>query len=311
MTDTTLETQADATHTDDALKRGDILPEPKPEVEHPDAEKVADDLTSELDAAEDEKAEKEEKKREARIPESRHKAILEKEREKRAELERQLAKYQQGGQIADMNAELTAAENAILDMEREHARLLSDGEIDKAAALMQRIRHTERAITETKGDLKIQAAEIRATERARYHTALERVEAAFPTLNPDHDSFDADLSDEVLDLMEAYKLKGYTPTVSLQKAVKALVEPRTTKQELATSVAPRVSEKDVAAERKAAAVGKTRDAVAKTPPRLHGTGVDSEKMGTSLSAQDVIKMSQSEFAKLSPEVLARLRGDEL
>jgi len=295
----------------EALKRGDVLPEPKPEVEHPDAQKVADDLTSELDEDKEEKAEKDEKKREARIPESRHKAILEKEREKRADLERQLAKYQQGGQIADMNAELTAAENSILTMEKEHTRLLSDGEIDKAAALMQKIRHTERQITEYKGDLKIQAAEIRATERVRFNTALERVEAAFPTLNPDHESFDADLSDEVVDLMEAYKLKGYTPTVSLQKAVKALVEPRTTKQELATTVAPKVSDKDVAAERKASAVGKTRDAVAKTPPRMGAVGVDSEKMGAVLDAQSIMKLSQKDFAKIDADTLARLRGDEL
>jgi len=295
----------------EALKRGDVLPEPKPEVEHPDAQKVADDLTSELDDDKEEKAEKDEKKREARIPESRHKAILEKEREKRADLERQLAKYQQGGQIADMNAELTAAENSILTMEKEHTRLLSDGEIDKAAALMQKIRHTERQITEYKGDLKIQAAEIRATERVRFNTALERVEAAFPTLNPDHESFDADLSDEVVDLMEAYKLKGYTPTVSLQKAVKALVEPRTTKQELATTVAPKVSDKDVAAERKASAVGKTRDAVAKTPPRMGAVGVDSEKMGAVLDAQSIMKLSQKDFAKIDADTLARLRGDEL
>jgi len=295
----------------EALKRGDVLPEPKPEVEHPDAQKVADDLTSELDEDKEEKAEKEDKKREARIPESRHKAILEKEREKRADLERQLAKYQQGGQIADMNAELTAAENSILTMEKEHTRLLSDGEIDKAAALMQKIRHTERQITEYKGDLKIQAAEIRATERVRFNTALERVEAAFPTLNPDHESFDADLSDEVVDLMEAYKLKGYTPTVSLQKAVKALVEPRTTKQELATTVAPKVSDKDVAAERKASAVGKTRDAVAKTPPRMGAVGVDSEKMGAVLDAQSIMKLSQKDFAKIDADTLARLRGDEL
>lgn len=305
--DTTLDSPVDA----EALKRGDIIPDTPVETEPPEAEQKAEELAAELDEKEEEKAEKEEKKREARIPESRHKAILEKEREKRAELERQLAKYQQGGQIADMNAEITAAENSIVAMDKEHARLLSDGEIDKAAALMQKIRHTERQIAEARSDLKIQAAEIRATERVRYNTTLERIEAAFPTLNPDHESFDADLSDEVIDLMEAYKLKGYTPTVSLQKAVKALVEPRTTKQELATSVAPRVSEKDLAAERKAGAVGKTRDAVAKTPPRLNSTGVDSEKLGSSMSAQDIMKLSQSEFAKLSEETLARLRGDEL
>lgn len=166
-------------------------------------------------------------------------------------------------------------------------------------------------MAEAKSDMKIHAAEIRATERARYSTSLERIESAFPTLNPDHDEYDEELMAEVVELKDAYQIKGFTPTQALQKAVKALVEPRTTRQEMATSSTPRVNDKDVAAERKKDAVGRTAAAVGKTPPSLARTGTDSDRMGGPADIHAVMKMSQAEFAKLSEDQLAKLRGDTL
>ena len=294
-----------------AADRGDLL-EDDIAVEAPATEEVKEDLAvKELEA--DLTSEKDEpKKKDARIPLARHKEILEKERESRAALERQLAQYQKGDQIADMNAELTAAENNIIKMEKEYATLLTDGEVEKASALMQQIRRTEREMAEAKSDMKIHAAEIRATERARYNTAVERIESAFPSLNPDHDDFDEALTSEVMELQDAYKMKGLTPTMALQKAVKMLVEPRTTKQEVATTSQPRVSEKDVAAERKKDGAIKTAAALAKTPPSLTKVGMNSDKLGGgNLDAAAVMKMSQKEFAQLSESDLAKLRGDDL
>ncbi len=298
--------------------RGDSLtPDMNPE--DPDgkpaeaaAEAAAEALKKELEPEDgDEDAEdKPKSKKDSRIPESRHKAILEKEREKRADLERQLAQYQSGGQIADVNAQITAAENDIAELDKEYNALLTDGEVDKAAALMQRIRATERQMSEAKSDMKIHAAEIRATERARYSTALERVEMAFPTLNPDHDDYDEEAMSEVADLKSAYEMKGLTPTAALQKAVKMIVEPRTTRQEMATTTKPNVTEKDIAAERKTEAVKKTAEAVSKTPAALTKVGKDGDKMGGGrFDADQVMSMSQKEFATLNDADLARMRGD--
>lgn len=292
--------------------RGDNLPE------NPDADEVKNDpkvkeLKEEIDAeAEEAKDEEPKSKKDSRIPLSRHKEILEKEREQRASLERQLAQYQNGQQVANVNEEITALENSVLKLEKEYANLLTDGEIDKATAVMQQIRKAERDMAESKSDMKIHAAEIRATERARYSTALERVEAAFPTLNPDHDDYDEAAMAEVADLKSAYEMKGLTPTAALQKAVKMIVEPRTTRQEVATSSNPRVGEKDIAAERKKDAVEKTVKAVGKTPPSLSRVGLDGDKLGGGAnSAEAVMKMSQKEFAQLSEEALAKMRGDDL
>jgi hypothetical protein len=298
-----------------AIDRGDNLPEDNVVA---DVEDVKDDpkvkeLKEEIDAeAEEAKDEEPKSKKDSRIPLSRHKEILEKEREQRASLERQLAQYQNGQQVANVNEEITALENNVLKLEKEYASLLTDGEIDKATAVMQQIRKAERDMAESKSDMKIHAAEIRATERARYNTALERVEAAFPTLNPDHDDYDEAAMAEVADLKSAYEMKGLTPTAALQKAVKMIVEPRTTRQEVATSSNPRVGEKDVAAERKKDAVEKTVKAVGKTPPSLSRVGLDGDKLGGGAnSAEAVMKMSQKEFAQLSEEALARMRGDDL
>lgn len=299
-----------------ALARGDILPD---EVDADDTagETAAAELEKDIEKDAEKEAAKEEKdpKKDSRIPLSRHEAVLAKEREKRADLERQLAQYQNGQQVADVNQQITAAEDAIMKMERQHAELLSDGEIDKAVALMSQIRRAERDMAEAKSDLKIHAAEIRATERARYNTGLERIEAAYPELNPDHEDYNEELMTEVAELKDAYQLKGHTPTAALQKAVKALVEPRTTKQEMATSSTPRVSEKDVAAERKKDAVAKTEKATRATPPNLSKAGLDSDRLGAGSSeAASIMKMSQAEFKKFAdsnPEALARARGDIL
>ena len=307
----------------DTVDRGDLLPSDDSDLDPdaPDAKiEVKDDpavkeLEAELEAETAEEVEEKEAKpkaKEARIPLSRHEAVLHKEREKRAELERQLAQYQKGSQIADMNADLTASENEIMALEKQYADLLTDGENDKAVAVMTKIRATERQMAEAKSDMKIHAAEVRATERARYNTALERIETALPTLNPDHDDYDEEAMNEVAELKSAYEMKGLTPTAALQKAVKLIVEPRTTKQEMATNTKPNVSEKDVAAERKTAAVTKAAKAVAATPPSLARTGLDSDKLGRGVDdAASVIKLSQGEFAKLSEDALAKLRGDEI
>ena len=131
------------------------------------ADKIAADKAAADEAAADAEAEADPKKKDARIPLSRHEAVLHKEREKRADLERQLAQFQKGSQIADMNADLTAAENEIMTLEKQYADLLTDGENDKAVAIMSKIRVKEREMSEAKSDMKIHAAEVRATERAR------------------------------------------------------------------------------------------------------------------------------------------------
>ena len=274
------------------------------------AAELNNDVNADDDANVDAETEAKPKK-DARIPLSRHKEILEKERATRATLEAQLAQYQQGGKVADLNAEITAAEGEILKMEGEYAKLLTDGETEKAVAVMTKIRKLEREMADAKNDMKTQAAVSLATENARYNMALERIEAAFPVLNPDHDDYDAELMTDVADLKVTYQRKGMTPTDALQKAVKKLVGTESVKQEAATEVKPKVDPKDVAAERKKAAVTKNLKDAASTPASTKDVGLDSDKAGGTISAKDVLKMSFKDFSALPEETLARMRGDVL
>jgi hypothetical protein len=102
------------------------------------------------------------------------------------------------------------------------------------------------------------------------------------------------------------------PGPALQMAVKDLLgEPKTKKQENAVDVLPKVSEADAKkAEREEAARLKAAKTVEKSPPDLKNAGVDSDKMGGSLSAENVMKLSYTEFSKLDDAALSRLRGDE-
>ena len=283
-------------------------PAPAPKAAGSDDDIDPDDPDADPDAKEETKAEKQ---REQRIPLSRHKDLLEKERAKRADLERQLSQFQRGTEVASLNQDITQAEESILAMEKQYNALLGEGELDKAAALMSKIRQAERSIGDAKNDMKIAAAEARATERARYNVALERIESAYPQLNEDHGDYDEALMEDVIDLKGAYERKGLTPTAAMQKAVDKLLGTSTKKQEAAIDTTPRVADKDVAAERKKDAVKKTLDAVGKTPPSTTKVGMDSDKAGGSLTAKDVMKLSQDDFRKLPDDVLARMRGDEL
>ena len=282
-----------------------------PTTKTPAGKAAGDDTDPEDPDADPEAVGEVDKKREQRIPLSRHKDMLEKERAKRADLERQLSQFQRGTEVATLNEDITRAEDTILAMEKEYNNLLADGELEEASALMAKIRRTERSIGEAKNDMKIAAAEARATERARFNIALERIESAYPQLNEDHEDYDEVLMEDVVDLKGAYERKGLTPTAAMQKAVTKLLGADTKRQEAALDTTPRVANKDVAAERKKEAVKKTMDAVGKTPPSTAKVGMDSDKAGGALTAKDVMKLSQDDFKKLPDDVLASMRGDEL
>ena len=294
------------------LDRGDdFFPDADKDADKPADKEVAakDDADPEDEDEDGDDKDAKGKRRDSRIPLKRHEQLLAKERSQREALERQLAQYQNGQRVAQTNEQLTKMEDSILGMEKEYNRLLAEGEIDKATELMSQIRRAERSISDAKAEYREQVIESRAREAARYDIVLERIEESYPELNEDSPDYDADMVQDVLDLKRVYQGRGMTPTKALQEAVKKLLGQEGRDQKTATEVAPRVSDKDIAAERKRLAVGKTADAVRRTPPNAKDIGMDSDKAGGGLSPKDVMSMSQEEFAKLTEDQLSRLRGD--
>lgn len=295
----------------DEPKTDEVLLDEVPKDEKKSALKV-DKVDEEAEEETDAKVEDKPKGKESRIPAARHKEILDRERERRTAVENELAKYKQGTQLADVNAEITEAEGKLIALEKSYAKQLTDGEADKAATTMTDIRRLERAINTKTSEMRETAATARAVETVRYDTTVERLEALYPELNVAHDDFDKVKTAEVLELKEAWELKGYTPSAALQKAVKYVMPPETKKQEEALKTDARVDPKKVEAERKAAAVEKTAEAAAKTPPNAAKAGKDHDAAGGgAVTAKDAIKMKHEDFVKLDDDTLARMRGDVL
>lgn len=262
----------------------------------------------------DEKKDDEAKKarKDTRVPLARHEKLLAREREQRQALEQRLAQYEKGDKVAKINTDIDAAETKLLELEKQHAKFMADGEVDKAADLMAKIRQTERSIVETKAEMRTEAAVAQAVEKARYGITLERIEESYPALDQDHDDFDQDKYTDVADFMQVFMQRGQPPSKALQNAVKKVMgAPETKRQEEAVEVKARVTEQDVAAERKKAATKKAADAVARQAPSTVKAGLDHDTAGGQLSLDQVMKMGQDEFAKLSEKDLARLRGDEV
>ena len=246
-----------------------------------------------------------------RIPLSRHEKILAKERERRQELEQQLTQFQRGNEVARVNTDITAAETKVIELEKKYHAALGDGDIDEAQKLMREIRVLDRDISDLKADMKSAAAESRAVERVRYSVALERVEEAYPELNQDHEDYNPELTQDVVDLKATYEGRGLTPTAALQKAVKRLMGTEGRDQKVATEVTPRVNASDVAAARKKDAVGKVLDATRRQPPGSRNVGLNSDALGGGLNAKDVMRMGHDDFVKLSEDALSKMRGDEV
>lgn len=266
---------------------------------------------SEAAGEEGEEVEDKPARKDTRIPVSRHKEILERERAQRATVEAELARYKQGDAVARTNTEITQAEDKLLALEGEYAKLVNDGDVVKAAAKMSEIRRTERGIIETKATMEMQAATARAVEQVRYDLTVERLEEAYPQFSPEHEDFDRAKVAEVLDLRDAFTSRGETPSAALQKAVKYVMGTDTAKQATAVTTTPRVSEADAkAAARKVEAVKRNTDVAARQPASLTKAGANHDAAGGSLDAKAVIKMPYEQFVKLDDATLSRMRGDE-
>lgn len=284
-------------------------------------EPTAEEVAAAAAAAADEAA----KGKAAMIPVERHKAMLDKAREERDALAAQVAAFSKGQQVAVTNEQITTLEGQVVTKETEYNKLLVEGEVEKATAVMREIRSLERQMGDLKADMKAEVATANAVERVRFDTVVDRIEEAYPALKEGSDEYDQAKVAKVLELQKAYVGIGKTPSAAMQEAVTLIMgAPVTKKQEAAITVTPRVDEAaaaaaagvktpaELAAERTAAATAAAIAAAKGTPPATTDTGVNGDKLGGgAITATDVMKMDQKKFAGLNEETLARLRGDTI
>lgn len=259
------------------------------------------------------------------IPKARFDEALAKERERTSQLQRELEELRRRSGNTDAQATLVQANQDLLNKRMEWQRAVFEGDDAAASRLLQEMSGLEAQVYAA------QAENAAATRLQQYQMqqdfdkAVTKVETDFPELAEGNEAFNAELSAQAVDLMEAFIVQGSSPAAAMQKAVDLITKangllPASQRQAAppAASTPPAKTPQELAAEKIAAAeVAAKAGAIARNvaasnaqPPNLSALGQNADMSGMA-KAPDVAHMSEKQFEKFreDPEALARARGD--
>ena len=216
-------------------------------------------------------------------------------------------------QLDEINAANEKAEDAPEDYdfdakEVQYQNMVLDGETEKAVALRREIRKAERATLEYEMRQEMSQTVNQDRQMTALQQAANAMEDAYPVFNHNSDDYNEDITNEVVELRDAFIMKGYEAVDALSKAVKYVVKDHDLDQaqESAPSLAGKAQKSDELA-KKRAQVNKKLKAADAQPPELPGES--SAHHGE--RAMDLSAMTEEEFAALPEATLKRLRGDIL
>lgn len=250
----------------------------------------------------------EEKKKRIRIPKSRFDEALGKAKQREQALLDEIEKLK-GGHQASATAKAVKDMRAKIDeLQNKYEDLILDGKKDEARKVRRQVDELREDLTEYQTNTKSEAARKAAIDEMSYNAQLAGYEAKYPALNPEHEDFDEDKTDEVATLLNAFVKSGQKRADALAKAVKYVLG--------APPAAGKGGDDDktkgLADQRAAEARKKAADANKKQPPDGKNVGLDSDKAGGGKGGDvDVLRLSQDKFAKLDEETKAKLRGDTI
>ena len=269
----------------DKLDEGDETPEEKAEREKQEAEEA--------------------KKRNIRIPKSRFDEAQAKARQREQTLLEEIEKLKGGQQASVTQKVVLDMKYKIEELQDKYEDLILDGKKDEARKIRKQVDAMREELVEYQTSVKSDAARKAAVDELSYNAQLAGFEAKYPALNPEHEEFDEDQTNEVATLLNAFVKSGTSRPVALAKAVKYV---------LGAPPEQKVSDaaKALAEERAKKAREKAAEADKKQPPSSAKIGLDSDKAGKGgEQGIDVMRLSQDKFSKLDEETKAKLRGDEL
>jgi len=192
----------------------------------------------------------------------------------------------------------TTFDDQIAAIDKQYAQAVADGDPDKAAAFMREARTLERQRYE---DLMAQATQgvvDRTAEDVRYDRVVDTLEDNYPFLNPDEESFNEEIANDVRDLAEAYVASGkYASPDALVIAADLVLGREGLSTQGTTPSAKKTN------------TAKNADAAGKQPPDTDGLGKASDAAGPTSANPDGSRLSEKEFDALPDEVRARMRGD--
>jgi len=273
------------------------------------------DPNKEGEETEEEKAERlrleaeEEKKKRIRIPKSRFDEALGKAKQREAALLEEIEKLKGGQQASATAKAVREMRDDIEKLQDKYEDLILDGKKDEARKVRRQVEELRDELSEYQTNTKSEAARKAAIDEMSYNAQLAGYEAKYPALNPEHEDFDEDKTDEVATLLNAFVKAGQKRADALAKAVKYVLG---TPPAAGKSGDDGDKAKELADQRAADARKKAAEANKKQPPNGKDVGLDSDKAGGGKGGDvDVLRLSQDKFAKLDEETKAKLRGDSI
>ena len=273
--------------------------EPVGEAEEPAAEVEQPALADETPVTAEEPASEEPKRH--MVPKSRLDEVLAKQKALEKQLDDLRAQKQEPGEAPeayDFDAK-----------EVEYQNLVLDGEAQKAAALRKEIRAAERAQLEYEIGSKIGESVSQSQQATALQQAASELENNFPVFDRNSDQYNESYTQEVIDLRDAFIVKGENPVAALTKAAKFVLREYDLVDMGETAAAPSLSGQtaprldEVA--KKRAEVSRKLKAAESQPPEMPGES--SSARGE--KPLDIASMTEDEFNALPEATLKRLRGD--
>ena len=213
--------------------------------------------------------------------------------------------------LQDIEGEKTAApevpEYDFVGKEKEYQELVLDGETEKAAVLRNEIRQAER--TQLMSEMQSQMGQTVQQDREQHELAKKASEImeVFPIFNEKSKAYDEKLTQEVMELRDAFIYQGYGAADSLAKATEVTLltkkpELLQASDEAKVDPAPTLT-KVVQEKKQKATVQKKVEASQAQPPEMKGDSSKNKKV------VDINTLSDDEFGALPEETLRRMRGD--
>lgn len=277
-----------------------------------DDKKAAEKNAAEEEAAAKKKADEEDKDADIDgIPKSRLDAVLKRARNAEAEnrkLRAEAAKApadDDADDDADDSITITQAQDRLEALDVEIAKAAKDEEDEDGAKLALLIRE-QRELQEGIRDARMEELQTegsrQTTEDIQFDRVVTELEENIPVLNPDHEDYDDDATQETVTLAHALRAQGRTKADAMLLAVDYM------------SSKLGIDESAVKDVKLKTDVAKNVDIAKKMPPDLPGVkGTSSDKGGLTGTPADGVRMSDDEFAAISEdeEKFKLLRGDLL
>ena len=298
--ETAAETEQEADDDDNEEDEAEIEEEQE-EDNSEQAETEEEAVLEETEAEVEEEPEPEAKKKQPMVPKSRLDEVLEKVR-------------QQQKQLDDLKQQQEVVENApepyaFDEKELEYQQHVLDGESDKAAALRKEIRNAERAQLEYDMEQKMGQKVVQNQQEMALAQAASEMEKNFPVFDQNSPDFNAEYTQEVVELRDAFIIQGHDAVTALTKATDFVVKDRNlvvnddATPALAKTQAPKAEKTDDTKKRRE--VSRKLKAAESQPPDMPGES--SASRGE--ESVNLDNLTEEEFNALPDATLKRLRGD--